>query len=222
MDIVIPLGKGSLWQDNEIRYALRSIEKNLKDYGKIYIIGRKPDWVKNVEFIPQDDPHRCKELNIMEKVRTACLTPEISDLFLFSNDDIYFMHPQSIHEVGYYHSGPMEEYIVGKRLNGYLETMKRTMEMLKSRGLPTLYYDIHVPIPYAKKLFVEAVDQYKWNQKGSYTVKSVYCNTLKIPGEYMPDVKRKGGGMYYSTTDTITGLQRQVLQEAFPEPSRYE
>jgi len=222
MDIVIPLGKGSLWQDNELRYALRSIENNLRDYRDIYIIGHKPSWIKNVIHIPHDDPHRCKERNIMEKVRTACLLPGVSDLFLFSNDDLYFMEPMSAYEVGYYHSGPAEEYVVGKRLNGYLEVAKRTYEELKLRGLPSLYFDIHVPIPYSKKAFLEVTGQYKWNPKGSYIVKTIYCNTLKIAGEFMADVKRKEGGKFYSTTDKVLGLQRLHLESSFPEPSSYE
>lgn len=222
MDIVIPLGKGSLWQDNELRYALRSIQKNLSGFRDIYIIGHKPDWVKNVIHIPHQDPYRCKEKNIMEKVRTACLTTGVSDVFLFSNDDIYFMEPMNVYEMKYYHSGPTEDYVVGKRLNGYLDTMKRTLEELKSRGLPTKFFDIHVPIPYSKKLFLEVTDKYKWNPRGSYVVKSIYCNTLKISGEYMDDVKRKEGSKFYSTTDKILGLQRLHLEKNFPEPSRYE
>jgi len=223
MDVIIPLGKGSLWQDNELRYALRSIEKNLKDYENIVIVGEKPEWVTGVHFIPQDDPYRCKERNIMEKVRTACLTATVSDLFLFSNDDIYFMEPISIHEVLYWHSGTIASYSEGKRLNGYMECMKRTNAILIERGVvEPLYYDIHVPIPYAKKLFLEVMAKYEWRQKSTYTIKSLYCNTLGIRGVYMDDVKRKEGHQFYSTTDKILGLQRQHLMEKFPEPSRYE
>jgi len=223
MDIVIPLGKGSLWEDNELRYALRSIEKNVTNYEKIVIVGEKPSWLTGVLHIPQDDPHRCKERNIMEKVRTACLSPEVSEVFLFSNDDIYFMRPMSAHDILYWHSGTISTYSEGKRLNGYMECMKRTNAVLVERGVKEpLYYDIHVPIPYSKKLFLEVMAKYEWRQRSTYTVKSIYCNTLGIRGVYMDDVKRKEGGAFYSTTDKILGLQRQHLELHFPEPSRYE
>ncbi len=49
MDIVIALGTGSRWMDNELRYALRSIEKHLKGHtGRILLIGQRPKWVNKV------------------------------------------------------------------------------------------------------------------------------------------------------------------------------
>lgn len=71
MDVVIPLGSGSRWQDNELRFCLRAVEKHLKGYDRIYIVGRKPDWIQNIEFIPYVEAHT-RERNIMEKVRRAC------------------------------------------------------------------------------------------------------------------------------------------------------
>ena len=52
MDIVIPLGTGSRWQNNELRFALRSIEKYLTGYDKIFIIGECPSYLQNIIHIP--------------------------------------------------------------------------------------------------------------------------------------------------------------------------
>jgi hypothetical protein len=55
IDVVYPLGTGSVWQDNELRYSLRSLEKNFPDLGRVYVVGHKPDWLGNVEHIPFGD-----------------------------------------------------------------------------------------------------------------------------------------------------------------------
>jgi hypothetical protein len=55
MDLVYVLGSGSRWGDNELRYSLRSVEKHLKGYNNVYLVGDKPDWVRNVTHIPKQD-----------------------------------------------------------------------------------------------------------------------------------------------------------------------
>ena len=40
MDVVYILGKGSVWKDNEIRYSLRSIEKHLTGFDRVFIVGQ--------------------------------------------------------------------------------------------------------------------------------------------------------------------------------------
>ena len=51
IDVVIPLGTGSRWQDNELRYCLRSIEKNLSGVNEVVIVGEKPKWLTNVRCV---------------------------------------------------------------------------------------------------------------------------------------------------------------------------
>jgi len=48
MDIVYVLGSGSEWDDNEIRFSLRSVEKYLTGVGNVYIIGKKPNFLKDI------------------------------------------------------------------------------------------------------------------------------------------------------------------------------
>ena len=37
IDVVYVLGTGSKWHNNEIRFSLRALEKNLRDYRHIYV-----------------------------------------------------------------------------------------------------------------------------------------------------------------------------------------
>ena len=52
VDLVYVLGKGSRWQDNELRFSLRSVSKNLSNVGQIFIVGQIPDFVKNCVHVP--------------------------------------------------------------------------------------------------------------------------------------------------------------------------
>ena len=58
MDIVYIIGSGSKWQDNELRYSLRSIEKFGGNFGEVYIVGdRLPPFIdpSTVRYLPVKD-----------------------------------------------------------------------------------------------------------------------------------------------------------------------
>lgn len=105
VDIVIPLGVGSLWQDNELRFCLRSISKYLTDYGQIFIIGDCPDFIQNIIHIPATDSifRKDKDRNIFNKLMIACEQNEISESFLFMNDDHYLLSDLVASEIPYYY-----------------------------------------------------------------------------------------------------------------------
>ena len=93
MDIVIALGTGSRWMDNELRYALRSIESYLKGHsGRILLIGEKPKWIKNVDYYDIPDKPGRKNFSIFQKILTGCEMCNGDD-FIFWNDDHFSISP---------------------------------------------------------------------------------------------------------------------------------
>lgn len=192
IDIVIPLGKGSKWQDNELKYALRSVEQYVKDAGKVWIVGEKPGFLNYdvVGHIPYKDVEQ-KEANIMNKTRQACLHPEVSADFLFSNDDIFFSHPTKASLPYYRRSQALSECVKpkGKPLGAYQVSMWNTIEALKARGLNDYHFDIHAPIVYNKDTYIDTMSMYDWTVPKGYVIKSLYANTLGIEGEILEDVK---------------------------------
>jgi len=98
LDIVYVLGTGSNWSDNETRFSIRSIFKNLTDVGHIFIVGEKPDGLVNFTHIdhPDEFPSTNADGNIIRKVLRACLDPRVSEKFLFMNDDHIILRPFSI------------------------------------------------------------------------------------------------------------------------------
>ena len=50
-DVVYPIGQGSSWKNNELRFSLRSIEKYGINVGKLFIVGELPDFLLGEDII---------------------------------------------------------------------------------------------------------------------------------------------------------------------------
>jgi len=91
MDAVYILGKGSLADDEELRFSIRSLCKNMLDLRNIYVVGELPKFLRNVHHIPCEDRHEKRWKNAFEKTRLASTTDGITDEFLLMNDDFIML-----------------------------------------------------------------------------------------------------------------------------------
>jgi hypothetical protein len=159
VDIVIPLGKGSKHNNIELRYCLRGIERHLKNYGNIYLVGEKPDFLQNVVHIPAFDPYPVPDYNIAAKVYYALQLVQygVSIDFLFFNDDHYLQANFDAAAFPYFYEGSCEDYVKTKGDSGYGRRVKQTLQYLKSAELPTKYFDVHTPILYNRFDFIQHV-----------------------------------------------------------------
>lgn len=235
-DIVIPLGKGSRWNDNEIRYALRAVA-HFMPKARVFIIGHKPKWLHGVEHIPfvEDPAYEAKERNIMRKVLAACDHPDISDDFFFMNDDLFLLKKPPV-DYPFYYDKPLERKVETRRSQDhYLWAQRNTCEILKKEGLPTLNYDVHFPIVYNKEKFKQVMAMYDWSIQHGYVVKSLYCNTLEVEGTRIKDCKlftrklkddlrrwAKGKTVFSIGDGAINGQLELFLKELYPRPSKFE
>jgi hypothetical protein len=234
-DIIIPLGSGSPWQNNELRYALRSIEKHLHGYGIVYIIGDKPGWitgVKNLQFKEVSLAVR-KEKNICMKVMEACLQQELSQEFIFMNDDHFFLNDVQASELPYYYDGTIEERKHGvNEYNVYLKTIKNTVKLI---GTDALNYDVHCPVRFNQSVFLHIMNRVNWQQPYGYLMKSLYCNGLSVTGTAMADMKINSrmnaadiwnvidGRPWFSVGNAgLNDHVKEVLQSLYPKPSCFE
>lgn len=102
MDVLYILGKESLARDEEIKYSLRSLEENLLDMGKVFVVGQCPQFLKNVTHIPAQDDTDCRWKNVHIKTLLACESPALSDDFLLMNDDFFLLEPVAVDEFPFY------------------------------------------------------------------------------------------------------------------------
>lgn len=241
IDLVYVLGTGSGWDNNELRFSLRSVEKNLQGVGKIYVVGEKPSFLSDqVIHIPFPDQlgRSNADGNMALKILRACQEPSLSDNFLFMNDDFIISQPIVASQIPWMHKGDMVNHTEGFwKSEAYRKRLYRTFRILQERGLPTLQYDYHAPMLMNKRLFPECMEQFNFQEDIGYTFRSLYGNFYKLPSEVLSSQKKT---VYrYFTLDQLrlllsrcpfvgyndNGLNESFhlwMYEKFPEMSRYE
>lgn len=244
LDVVIPLGNKSPWKNNELRYALRSIQKNLVNYRNIIIVGEDPGFLTTepkqghqVMLIPFPDRSKYNRgKNIFEKILRAGEEMPADKKFLFSNDDIFLLKKTKADEVPYYHKGSLKPAFQALRPGDpYLTQLQNTYTALKKAGLPVNHYDIHYPVVYRNKNIAALLYKYDWGLPYGFGIKSLYSNTWCVDGRQTEDLKisepltrqqieeRTAGRDVFSIGDAALNTEmKNFLYEKFPEPSRWE
>jgi hypothetical protein len=238
IDIVYPLGTGSKWQDSELRFSLRSIEKNFIDKGTVWVIGHKPDWLINARHIPMPDKHKHnKDANIIEKILGACYEKDLTENFLRLSDDQLILQPIFFSQVKPYHIGPIKPKHYKDKGPWFLR-FKNTYDYLVENNLSTYYYDTHVPMPVNKNKFIQVMS--KVDLKMGYTINTLYFNSIESSRTHlMFDGIKANLGIKFHSVDKIrnhmkgklyggynekalTVAFKRALQAEFPNKSKYE
>lgn len=229
-------GSCSGWRNQELKYSLRSLEKFGRNYGEVYIIGDKPIYLNNRELIhipKEDSPIYCKERRIMEKLLHACRTPEISNPFVFFNDDFFLIKEIDFSNLPYFYNELIESKVIRRVDDTYRRSMKNTYDALRDRDLPTFHFDIHYPMYYDKEKFPEIMGRYDWDVRSGYIIKSLYANTLKAKKKQRPDCKIKLSHSkkeifskiepfdMFSTAE-ISRAMVEILNQFYPKESKFE
>jgi hypothetical protein len=239
MDVVYPIsggnhGKkklGSKWDDNELRYSLRSLEQYFPNMGRVFIVGHRPEWLTNVIHIPAEDKHRHnKDANLLDKVLLACKAG-ISSTFLRLSDDQCVLREWGGMDV--WHMGDVD----GRRGGNWWRRCQNTCNYLKANGRPTFFYDCHCPAPVDRDTFIQVAEEAPYAEPPGMCINTLYFNSIDIPREQMNGRKvafhRPIGPkkiarlskdklfLGYSEAGTNKWLKR-FLQKRFPEKSRLE
>lgn len=233
-DIVIPLGSGSPFDNWELRFALRSVEKYVQDLNTVWILSDcAPAWLKNVRILPVPDRHKHnKDANLFDKLIFAAKTPEMSDTFVFLSDDQAFLQPFDAEKAQtvFNQRGPMS---FAASPHKWHRRMTATFSLLEQRGICLLYnFDAHVPVVYRKVDFklLEGID---YATPPGYCINTLLCGLLQRRGvlpQGMVKAHAEGstaevdftGKLYAGYNNGGFPLIRKKLAELFPEKSRYE
>jgi hypothetical protein len=234
MDAVYVIGKACNVPDFwELRMSLRSLHKNFKDLGRVYVVGHKPQWCQNVIHIPHHDPYKSnKDANLIQKLVSACFHPDLSQEFIWFSDDQFLVSPVNAQDV------KPARYNDSMLKNNKSKWMKRahgTVKILKSRGLPTHIFECHCPYVIDKTLYPQSVLQYDYGVTPGYLVNTLYFNTIKAEGHTNNTVCSAGPGYDGAQMDNICsgrlflninhGYNEKMIawmENRFPEKSPYE
>lgn len=236
IDIVIPLGRFSKCADKEMMYSLRSIEKNLEGWNKIYIIGYAPKFLNETDrivVIPAEDYSLRKQENIFKKLLMACEDPFISDPFIATADDIFFKEKTNVNDINHWFHSDLK-YLTISAKGIYQLSVKNTYEYLSKNNLPIKNFDIHMPIRYEKEKMMGLLEV-DWTR--DHIIKSLYCNVNKIkgsPSRHLNFSARLTVDQIHTSLKDVNifavngeslGLSQamfSVLQELFPDKSTFE
>ena len=232
ISVIYPIGTGSKWQNNELRYSLRSLSK-ISGIGDVFIVGEKPDWVRNVIHIPcKDIPFR-KEYSIFCKIMAAVEDRRVSNCFLFMNDDHFCLQDMDVTEIENYASGTLEDEY-NRRHGHYKAACRNTIELLQDIfPLEYPYCDVHTPILYWKGFWIGISGCMP--TKNEYVLKSLYAGfagvqtveitDLKInkPMQYREIIAKLAGRKFFSIGDYgVCPDMKRVMNELYPQKSKYE
>jgi len=122
-------------------------------------------------------------------MKYACGIAGLSEDFIFMNDD-YFLTAPIPEPLPYYYKNTLKEAIKKNRGNVYEYHLIPTLKALEVKGHPTKNFDTHCPMIVNREKMLEVINSYNWNGLSwGYTLRSLYCNTLEIQGEFKPDLK---------------------------------
>lgn len=241
MDALYVLGTGSKWNDFELQYSLRSLEKHVSGIDRVFIVGNPPKWKhQNLICHEVEEPKNNREHNIAFKILWACENTDISHDFLFVNDDHFFLQDIEAAKYPFYHIGLLQRAIDGGRHNShYRRSIQNTIDTITELyPHPTLInFDCHYPIIYNK--FVFRCLKPAWDISAGLNhgllIKSMYCNFLGRNIQVMPTHDCKIDEFTRNLENLVSdwpllsvgdrGLKDCVgpfLQKRFPEKSKYE
>ncbi len=241
LDVVYPLASGnhgrkvlgSKWDNNELRYSLRSLEKNFPRLGKVFIVTEHlPEWLTGVEHIYAKDEHtRNKDANLIDKVLLACKTPGVSDTFIRLSDDQCLLQEWDGNDV--WHKGDADGL---DKAGMWWGRYQRTCDYLKSQGRPAWFYDCHCPAPIDSASFIQVMEGVDYQTPPGMCINTLYFNSVDIHRSRMngqvasingePMVNDLHGPdklfLNYSYAAAPNNSMQQILEKRFPEPSRFE
>ena len=194
VDAVFVIGAGSRHNDEELRYALRSIDRNCKFIRDIYICGRCPDWVdrSRVKFLPWPDRFsHAKDANIIDKLRHACEYDGIAKKILFCSDDQFVTRPCTWDD---FKPRYQRRYLADdewyanirsvwhSRLRATLERerMRREREGIDKDSV--FYYEPHIWMPIDRDKFIEYAKWSGYDTRDDTIIGSGYYNFIEAKG----------------------------------------
>lgn len=227
-DVVYILKNGI--NPNELRYSLRSIEKNLA-HSKVWFVGGQPEGL-----IP-DGSIAAEQRGFLpwEKARSslidACTCEYVSERFWLFNDDFFVLKP--VESETPFFGGMLRDHILqiehlyNDKRTAYSKALRYCEQVLKESELSTFDYALHLPMLVDKERMLEAIETFS----ECPMFRSIYGNYAEIGGVQHNDVKIRGlsdpipeDADFVSTNSSsfCFGLVGKQLRQMFQERSKFE
>lgn len=230
MDVVYVVRTGD--RNAELLYSLRSLSN--VEHDRVWTAGHTPRWA-NTSPIPVNQVGS-KYTKVLRNIAAIANHPDVSERFIFFNDDFYVMRPTTIPAI---HRGEFVSHIETMR-GGYRSTALLTLSLLNRWADPPYFsYTSHCPVIFEKDKVSELLARLRSVNVSTVLFRTLYGNVFQQGGCQMPDFKvssptiesyrsvmgrHDGNPLFLSSEDHAFhyGHLGRIIAEAFPQPSPYE
>ena len=148
-DVIIPLGPGSASDNAELRYLLRSIERNLQGFGRVILVSTcAPEWINKdaVDVLEVGDRYdHNKDANLHLKTLEAIRRRNVS-WFVWCADDNAFMQPIRANWLPVLHNHRGRDAFNGDSGSNWRTRVLNTFAWADGRGAKLPYnFESHAP-----------------------------------------------------------------------------
>ena len=216
MNFVWLLGSGSNFEDEEIRYSIRSVLKYHPD-SSITVVGECPHFYTGSHYYVPDDTGNIY-LNTWNKCLKAC---ELFDEWICMNDDFYL---QAEFVKAHYYCGNIKDHAKNLGMGHFGKLIKQTAKVFPYAKRWTT----HTPIPIFSAEFKHLTELYR-DDDNVVSWKTMYCeiNDTYPKIEISKDckirvtIKDKVDIPYFSISNTF-GRSKEWFQRTYPNKCKYE
>ena len=174
--------------NEELRYSLRSIEKNFP-HATVWIYGFCPYELNTDRIVNVEQMEPTKWQNTRKLMAAACANDDITPDFWLFNDDFFIMKP--ITELQPLYDGDIITHIEeikarhGGTATAYTRQLEHLVKTLKKAGYGTKNYAIHKPMLINRAKMRETLEKYP----DEPMLRALYGNMHNIGGEPAKDCK---------------------------------
>jgi hypothetical protein len=232
---------------NELRFALRSLDHNLREPGRVFIVGTQPPaWLRldRVVHLPVEDlpsPPLWKDYNLIRKVNAVChggCSPRaivwMDDQFLLRPTRAGQFWPRAETDFSTWTRQRWDKAVRQRGKGGYFRRLRNTAEALLTRGMTAHMFDTHHPVLIDTSSFPNVmrdfcVDAFGVSGEDGFTINTLYFNAMGAPARHATDALCHPSALPGPRTrfwnvnehfDWPTALD--LLESRFPAPSRFE
>lgn len=223
---------GSSWDDNELRYSLRSVAKHGQNVDSIIIAGHKPAWVQGVTHAPLTDPHSNRANNTWYKMKQMC--HNLNRPFVLMNDDFYLQQTTDFETLPHYTEGEIKDLAKKyRRVSDYVGMLYRTEYVLQRNGYPRKNFAVHYPMMIDPVGFRPHFEHFV--EEPGLSFRLIYGNMMVRETVELPDLKLsremstaqikealKDKPMFSIGDRFLNDDGKNYLQELYPEKCKYE
>ena len=210
---------------DELRYSLRSLVNLPHRY--VWFVCGQPKGFEPDRRIVHTQEGNSKWNLIKSSMRKVINNPEVTDDFYLFNDDFFVMKPFTGDFINYV-DGTLERRIDELHrewMSPYCRTLYKLEQELLIMKLPTMNYDVHLPMLINKELMRASIDKCSSPQ-----MRSAYGNINSIPYVIHPDVKVTDPDYmpddpdFLSTNEDTFNRSKvgEYIRSVFNKPSRFE